>query len=182
MKKTILLLVTTFTMYLNVSAQEVTVEEPEFAEETLLLLSDTQGETLAREDGFFQFSRGWSKVKTMLVLSGIRSKSYTAKGKTTTRLVIKAKDNLTDPHSFINIFKFEVKNDERRYQLSEAGLGGKYKTNNLSSINYSAKRYGESSYLITLNGLTPGEYGIVIGDPNTANTKNAWKVTTFAVE
>ena len=31
-------------------------------------------------------------------------------------------------------------------------------------------------------GLTPGEYGIVIGDPNTTNTKNEWKVTTFTVE
>ena len=47
---------------------------------------------------------------------------------------------------------------------------------------YKAKKYGESSYLIIIDDLTPGEYGIVIGDPNNANTKNGMKVTSFTVE
>ena len=105
-----------------------------------------------------------------------------SKGASTTRLIIKAKDNNTDPNSFINIFKFEIKGDERRYQLAEAGTLSKTETNNLSSIEYKAKKYGESSYLIKMEGLTPGEYGIVIGDPNNQNTKNTMKVTTFTVE
>lgn len=33
-----------------------------------------------------------------------------------------------------------------------------------------------------MENLTPGEYGIVIGDPNNENTKNGMKVTTFTVE
>lgn len=40
----------------------------------------------------------------------------------------------------------------------------------------------KSSYYIVLEDLTPGEYGIVIGDPNHENTKNGMKVTTFTVE
>ncbi len=181
MNKALLALTMVFCMSMNINAQELTVKEPEFAEETLILLSDTYAEPLARENGFFQFVRGWSKVKTMLVVDGIRSHSYTAKGKSTTRLIIKAVDNKTDPNSFINIFKFVIKNDQRRLELSEAGLSGKFKTNNMSNIDYRAKKYGESSYLITITGLAPGEYGIVIGDPQTT-TKNAWKVTTFTVE
>ena len=98
-------------------------------------------------------------------------------------LIIKAEDNKTDPKSFIDIFKFDVyKNKERRYQIAEAGTLSAVKSNNLSSIDYVAKKYGETSYLILLADLTPGEYGIILGDPNKENTKNNMKITTFTVE
>jgi len=58
------------------------------------------------------------------------------------------------------------------YHLAEAGTLSKTETNNLSSVDYKAKKYGKSSYLLVLEGLTPGEYGIVIGDPNHENTKD----------
>lgn len=61
-------------------------------------------------------------------------------------------------------------------------LSWKTETNNLSNIHYKAKKYGESSYLIVLENLQPGEYGIVIGDPDNENTKNRMNVTTFSVE
>ena len=96
--------------------------------------------------------------------------------------LIKAADNKTDPNSFISVFKFEVKGKERRYQLAETGTFSKTESNNLSSVEYKAKKYGESSYYIVLEDLTAGEYGIVIGDPNHENTKNGMKVTTFTVE
>ena len=66
--------------------------------------------------------------------------------------------------------------------MAEAGTLSATKTNNLSSVDFKAKKYGESSYLIQLENLTPGEYGIIIGDPNTQNTKNGMKITTFTVE
>ena len=44
------------------------------------------------------------------------------------------------------------------------------------------KKYGESSYLIVLEGLKPGQYGILLGDPNSLTGKNQFKVTTFEVE
>ena len=71
---------------------------------------------------------------------------------------------------------------ERRYQLAEAGTLSKTESNNLASVEYKAKKYGESSYYIVMENLTPGEYGIVIGDTNNENTKNGMKVTTFTVE
>jgi hypothetical protein len=172
-----------------VNAQEVKVDEPEFAEETLLLVSNSEGVLLKRENGTIKTKAGASlyltgigKVKSRLTLSGVRSVNQ-AKGSSTTRLIIKAKDNNTDPNSFINVFKFEIYNNkERRYQLAEAGTLSKTETNNLSSVDYKAKKYGESSYLIQIDDLTPGEYGIVLGDPNNQNTKNSMKVTTFTVQ
>ena len=68
----------------------------------------------------------------------------------------------------------------RRYELT--AYFKPIKTNNLSSIEYKAKKYGESSYYIVIENLEPGEYGIIIGDPNNQNTKNGLKITTFSVK
>ena len=172
----------------NIQAQDVTVKEPEFAEETLLLTGDDSAVKLTRENvviktkaGASLYLTGIGKVKSRLTLKGTTSTSK-AKGAATTRLIIKAEDNNTDPNSFINIFKFEVKGKERRYQLAETGTLSKTEENNLASVSYEAKKYGEASYLLILNDLEPGEYGIVIGDPNSDNSKNSMKVTTFSVE
>ncbi len=172
---------------MNISAQ-VSVEEPEFAEQTLLLTSDSQGVLLSRENATIKTKAGASlyltgigKVKSRLTLKGIKSISKVTGNTGTTKIIIKAKDNDTDPNSFISIFKFEIKGKERRYQLAEAGTLSKTETNNLATIEYNASKYGRSSYLIVLNDLEPGEYGIIMGDPNNANTKNGLKVTTFSV-
>lgn len=169
-------------------AQNISVQEPEFAEETLLLTSDSEGIKLNRENGSIKTKAGASlyltgigKVKSRLTLKGKESTNKT-KGSSTTRLIIKAEDNKTDPNSFISIFKFEIKGNERRYLLAEAGTLSKTESNNLASVEYKAKKYGENSYLIILENLTSGEYGIILGDPNSTNTKNGMKITTFTVE
>ena len=176
MKKSILVFLMGLFFVSGVKAQ-VSVAEPEFAEQTLLLTSDSKGTLLTRENGTVKTKAGASlyltgigKVKSRLTVAGTTSKS-TVQGGRTTRLIVKAKDNATDPQSFISIFKFEVK-----------GTLSKTESNNLSSVDYNAKRYGKNSYYLVLNDLEPGEYGIVIGDPNTENTKNGMKVTTFTVK
>ena len=188
MKKLLLALLLGMCATTYVKAQ-VTAAEPEFSEETLLLTSDSEGVILKRENGYIKTKAGASlyltgigKVKSRLTIDGCKSINSTTAGRTV-RLILKAKDNTTDPNSFINIFKFNIyKNKERRYQLSEVGTLSAAKTSNLASIEFKAKKYGESSYLIQLEDLEPGEYGIIIGDPNNQNTKNGMKVTTFTVE
>ena len=188
MKKLLMFLMVMTMATVNLNAQNVSVAEPVFAEETLLLISDSEGVKLNRENGTVKTKAGASlyltgigKVKSRLTLAGAKSTSM-VKGASTTCLIVKAADNKTDPNSFINVFKFEVKGKERRYQLAEAGTLSKSESNSLASVDYKAKKYGESSYLLVLEDLTPGEYGIVIGDPNHENTKNSMKVTTFTVE
>ena len=113
MKKILLSSLVGVFSFMNVNAQ-ITVAEPDFAEETLLLTSDDKGVLLNRENGTVKAKAGASlyltgigKIKSRLTLKGIHSVNET-KGASTTRLIIKGKDNLTDPNSFINIFKFEV--------------------------------------------------------------------------
>lgn len=186
MKKFFLFAIAGLLSAMGVCAQ-VTVAEPDFAEETLLLTSDNSGKLLNRENatvktkaGASLYLTGIGKVKSRLTLPGKTSTSKLKAGKDA-RLVIRAKDNETDPNSFINIFRFDVKGKERRYQLAESGTLSKTEVNSLSNIEYQAKRYGKKSYLILLNDLEPGEYGIVFGDPNNVTGKNGLKVTTFTV-
>lgn len=115
MKKLILSLIVALTSVTGLMAQSITVTEPEFAEETLLLTSDSQGVKLSRENGTIKTKAGASlyltgigKVKSRLTLKGIKSTSK-AVGGSTTRLIIKAADNKTDPNSFISILSLKLK-------------------------------------------------------------------------
>ena len=66
MKKLFLTLIVAFFTITGGIAQNVTVEEPEFAEETLLLTSNNQGVKLSRENGTVKTKAGAS-----LYLTGI---------------------------------------------------------------------------------------------------------------
>ena len=175
-----------FTMT-SVMAQ-VTVAEPKDAEETLMLVSNREGVLLDQEKGTIKASAdasiliiGTGKMRSRLTLKGTQSSSK-VKGSANTRLIISVKDNTIDPTSFIEIFKFEVTEKERRYLLKEIGVLMKTDSENHSIVDYKATKYGKNSYLVTMTGLTPGEYGIVIKDPQKPKIKNGMKVATFTVE
>lgn len=187
MKKTILMLAVALFSFAGLSAQDVTVPEPEFADQAYLLTSNTTFVKLPRETGYLKTKAGASlyltgigKVKTRVTLAGTESSVTVPAGEV--RIILKAKDNSTDPESFINAFQFEIKGKERRAQIAEAGTLSATKSNTLGQLSYHAKKYGESSYLLVFEDLKPGQYGISIGDPNADNKKNDLKVTTFTVK
>ena len=89
MKKLFLTLIVAFFTITGGIAQNVTVEEPEFAEETLLLTSNNQGVKLSRENGTVKTKAGASlyltgigKVKSRLTLKGVKSTSKAVGGST----------------------------------------------------------------------------------------------------
>lgn len=141
MKKLFLSFVIALATLTSASAQNVTVKEPEFAEETLLLTSDSEGIKLSRENGTVKTKAGASlyltgigKVKTRLTLKGTKSTSKGVGG-STTRLIVKAKDNNTDPNSFISIFKFEVTKKNADTNLQKQGLCQRQKATILQVLN-----------------------------------------------
>jgi hypothetical protein len=187
MRKFFFTLMLSLVFALGVQAQ-ATIPEPTLAEQTLILTSDTGGALLDTENGTLKVKSGTSpsliiagKVKATLTLQGVASISKDRGGKTT-RLIVKAKGNATDPNSFMDILKFQVKGKERRYQFAGTDTPSSSETGNLSRIQYNAKRYGQSSFLITMDNLTPGEYGVVFRDSITGNTQDSLKVTTFTVK
>jgi hypothetical protein len=47
-------------------------------------------------------------------------------------------------------------------------------------VPFNAKKYGVSSYLVSLNYLEPGEYGVIVLNPNVLNERQR-VVATFGV-
>lgn len=151
-------------MFLGITAtfaQKVTVPEPEFADQTYLLTSNSEYVKLPREAGVVKTKAGASlyltgigKVKTRFTLSG-KTAAVSAPAGQDVRLIVRAANNSTDPESFINIFPFEVKGKERRAQLAEVGTLSAAKENSLGQINFQAKKYGTSSYLIVMKLTHP---------------------------
>ena len=109
-------------------AQEVVpFGEPEFAEQSVIQITDSFGVMLPRENAYIKakssaslYLVGIGMTKARITLSGARSSVSVGK-RDAIHLIIKAVDNITDPSSFINVFKFEVKSNKRQFQVSEVG-------------------------------------------------------------
>ena len=78
------------------------------------------------------------------------------------KVVIKMKDNSVDPTALINIFKFEVKKDRTTEVSSTALMGKSDQGGKIKYAEFSGKKYGQSSYLLTIVASESGEYGILI--------------------
>ena len=171
--------------FLAVNAQEI--PEPDFVGEAILVRanqdvvpldkSTSQNRSVA-STGLIM--TGIGKVRTQIQIDGCCS-SVKVKKNEKVQFIIKNVDNQTDPMSIIRIFKFEPKKNVRRAELSSvSSLGGAAKSNNLAYVPFKGKKYGTSSYLITLDKQEIGEYGIIISNPNSLDEKSVI-VSSFAI-
>ena len=152
-------------------------QEPEFVGEVNLVIGD---KILPLDKEFIKVKTkasasmyivGMGKVKTKLNVEGKAASTRAAQGEDF-KLVVKAVDNNSDPLSIINIFQFEIGKNKRTAELSSLGTFGGHTDNKLELIEYSAKKFGESSYLITLKEKPVGEIGIMVRNPNNKDEKN----------
>lgn len=113
------------------------------------------------------------KGKTYLQVKGSASPNKVGKGKAT--FIIRVKDNNEDPKNALGVFQFETKKKERRFMLAEVGvISGMKATTSFNTVPYEVKKHGDSSYLVIIHDLKPGEYGITTADIG--------NVSTFSVE
>lgn len=108
--------------------------------------------TLAGAEGMdIAFDGGQSAYKVNDVKSGVR-------------LVIKGENNDIDPMNLYRIVKFKASKKDRRIQWMEIkpALLGSSDSKKKGFLAFSAHKYGEKSYLLTIpaSELEPGEYGI----------------------
>lgn len=142
-----------------------------------LLLTKEEAQMKTKTSGFGYIpipgSSLLDKGKTFLQVKGSSSPTKIGKGKNT--FIIRVKDNNEDPKNALGVFKFEAKKKERRFMMAEVGvLSGVKATTSFNTVPYEVKKYGESSYMVTIHDLAPGEYGIV--------TSDIGNVSTFSVE
>lgn len=179
--KTILLLAAIGLSSISLYGQ--TAIEPEFIGECLLLKPDQS--TVLLEKHMTQtrsagvIVTGFGSLKSKLQIDGCCSSTKLQSG-SDIQFIVRAVDNNTDPMAIIKIFEFDSSKKFRRAELSSMNSFGTVKTNKLHYLNFSAKKYGQNSYLITLKDKPPGEYGITVTNPNALDEKST-VIASFSI-
>lgn len=163
------------------------IQEPDFIGEAFIIESENSILPLEKQTIELKTSAGVSiaiitvaKTKKNIKIKGCCSKVI-YNPKTEINIVVRAVDNETDPMSIVNIFKFKRKKKKRIAELASYGIWSS-STNNLDRLNFKAKKYGEKSYLLTINKFERNtEYGIIITNPNSLDEKSVI-VSTFAIK
>ena len=176
MKKIIISLL--FTIFVIFSNGQVTIAEPDFIGETVVVKKDKTSQLLEKQTikiktkaGAGVYIFGVGKIKSKINVTGCCSSVRLTAGEPIT-LIIKAVDNLTDPMSIISIFKFEKTKKERKAEISSTGTFEGDSQNNLNIVSFTASKYGKNSYLIKIDAAVAGEFGIIVKNPNVLNNAN----------
>ena len=111
---------------------------------------------------------GMANAKSSCTIQGAKS-SVQLKPNQPVTLLVRCKDNESDPFSFIQVVKFSSKKKERRAELAKGNFI-KTTQNNMNFIPFEAESYGKSSYILTLPPLE-GEYGVRILNPDAVDEK-----------
>ena len=169
--KKLIFSITALVLTASVHAQQVTVQEPEYKGQVAVINADSTTTLLQKENGVHKAkSSAFSLVpipgaslldrtKAYLTVKGAESPNKISSKKFS--LIIRVKDNSEEPKNAFGIFKFETKKKERRFKMADIGFGSASATTNFTTVDYEAKKYGSSSYLVTLHDLPAGEYGVV---------------------
>lgn len=163
-----------------VSAYAQKIQEPEYigqvaivnADSTITVLPTEKTEVKANTNklafvpvaGMFL-----SKGRSYMTIKGASSTTTVPSSKV--QLVVRVDNNHVDPHKKIGFVKFEVKKKERRFLMAESGLfSGTTAKTSYDDLGYKVEKNGESSYLVTLDNVKPGEYGLITEDYSTIAT------------
>lgn len=162
------------------------IEEPEFIGEVLLIENDSAATLLEKKlvtitvkADATMYIFGMGKVKEKVEVDGEKSPIRVKAGKL--KMIVRSSDNQSDPMSIISLFQFEVKKGKRKVMTSTVGTFTGAKSGNTTSVYFSAKKYGESSYILTIPSIEPGEYGFTVANPNNKDEKTI-VVSAFGVD
>ncbi|NML58857.1 hypothetical protein [Chryseobacterium cheonjiense] len=183
MKKVLLLAAMSLS---SILAYSQTTEEPEFIGECLFLKPDNSTVLLEKHTTQTRSAMnagmvltGFGSVKSKLQIDGCCSATKISSGDNI-QFIVRAVDNNTDPMAIIRIFQFDSNKKFRRAEMASVNTFGTAKTNKLHYLAFTGKKFGQSSYLITLKDKPPGEYGITVTNPNSLDEKSTI-IATFSI-
>ena len=199
-----LLIIVSVLFFLILGIYIIYPKEPEFVNSYCILTSESSLEVLPKEIGTINSYQNNSpklysvvnkvspkqsvamdsipSTKEMdIVIKGPHSSYVIPKDMKTISLVIKAKDNESDPMGLYRIVRFNSSKKDRHIQWMEFSpvLLGSEKAQKSGYINFIAHKYGEQSYTLTFpeKEMIPGEYGIFLSTVN----GTAIPVGTFSI-
>lgn len=159
--------------------------EPEFIGEVYWEKTDGSYVKLGKEIGAYTSGISWkynSNNALFIELTGKNAKVRVSSGETI-KLIIRAVDNNSDPISIVSFYRFDVKRKKRATIIAEDNSGTlmKSRTHTENQLVFSGKKYGTSSYMIVVEDVPVGEYGIVVANPNSVDEKRTI-VSCFGVD
>lgn len=164
MKKYILSVIFFVSILNNGSSQNLSIGEPDFS---------GQGYVINGNQNFTPLEKNLSPIQNLIGFGGTSHLTISVEGccsnavsdniNNSTTLLIKWDDNKTDPTEIFSVVKFKSKRKERNLELRKSKYGFALMKDVENGINFLAKKYGESSYLLTIKIDNPGEYGVLLG-------------------
>lgn len=172
MKKIILIIATVFTWTIGYT-QVVKIAEPEFSG-TIVYVNTAAGglplETaklvLKTKASASVYITGIGKATTRATVKGITS-GVKIKKDSSLQFIYRAAENTVNPVDVIQLIRFTVKGANRETVLATAGTFSGSSTGDIGFVNFTAKKYKSSSYLISVSNLVAGEYGFSLGKEET---------------
>ena len=166
------LMIFTMMMFLtNVSFGQITTAEPELAGQVAVLNADGTTTLLQKESATIKTkSSKWGmipipgsglldKAKVQLVIKG-KEAPISVQGGTVT-LLVKATSNELDPKQVFGIMKLNVEKKSRTFLMGDYSLiGGSNTTLSYSNVPFKVEKYGDSSYVVTIENAEAGEYAV----------------------
>lgn len=152
----------------SLSAQEVTVPEPEFINSAIFL----QNEQVTKLEKAIPYDVNRRTVGS-LVTGMHASESLKRVNGTNSNVrlplegnynfIVRVASNDYDPFGAIGIIKMETTRNGRRYKTQGTDMLGQSKSGDLEYVAFEGRKYGESSYHIQITqDLAPGEYAIIL--------------------
>lgn len=169
MRKLVLILVAMMG-FSTIYAQDIA--EPEFIGEAKIVTSDGREVYLPVEHAMTKtranaalYLFGMGKITSDFYLEGSIS-SARITDSDDFYILIRAENNQLSPAAYIKIFRFDIKHGSREVEIGSTGSFSGASYNNINYIPFTAKKYGESSYIVKINNIVTGEYGIKFATEN----------------
>ncbi len=160
--------------------------EPDFEGEVVGVYPDGTTKRLEKQNtriktGGSVYVAGFAvnKTKTKVLIEG-GAASVRFRSDEPLQLIARAKDNNSDPMSIVRVFKMKSNKKQRSAVIAAAGTFNTT-SNDMEYLPFEAKKYGESSYLLTFEQRPAGEYGVIISNPNNVDEKMVI-VSTFGID
>ncbi|MGE9313025.1 hypothetical protein ACLOAU_15360 [Niabella sp. CJ426] len=171
--KWILFLFLAVLTHLQGLTQNPKTAEPEFSGTIIFADTTSSGKNLETATMTVK-----TKGNASLYITGIgKATSFgIVKGKTSTCIlsaqptlsfVYRAKSNSVNPKDVIQLARFTISKDGNRVMPIVSATTFSSTSNEVIYLDFAAKKYGRSSYIVTVTDLAPGEYGFSLGKEST---------------
>ena len=154
------LLILTFLLFSIAQAncqkvKNIRITEPEFSG-TAVFVNDTIGNGILLEQQTATMEEGYCDIK---VFSEVNSCCSTVFADTiNSQFIVRVPDNSINPYDVISIIKMKIENTKRTWKYSKP-----------ETVEFKAKKYGTSSYIISVPKFTLGQYAISFKNSNSVN-------------